>query len=74
MIVKPEIKDKKVTVLGAARSGIAVAELLVREGAKVLVSEQSQEAEMKAQTKHLSDLGIQVELGPHSSQIYDSDY
>jgi UDP-N-acetylmuramoylalanine--D-glutamate ligase len=74
MIFKPEIRDKKITVLGAARSGIAVAELLAKEGARVLVSERSDEAGKMAQTKHLSDLGIQVELGAHSSRIYDSDY
>ena len=39
-----DVTDKRVTVAGAARSGIAAAELLVRRGARVTLSESRAEA------------------------------
>ena len=70
----PEILDKKITVLGAARSGIAVAELLAKKGAKVLVSELSSDVQKRTETEHLNQLGIQTEFGGHTQKIYEADY
>ncbi|HEX7138207.1 MAG TPA: UDP-N-acetylmuramoyl-L-alanine--D-glutamate ligase [Vicinamibacterales bacterium] len=63
--------DKRVTVAGAARSGVAAAELLVRRGARVTLSESRADApDMDA----LRDLGVQIELGGHQPATFaDAD-
>jgi UDP-N-acetylmuramoylalanine--D-glutamate ligase len=59
-------KNNKITVIGAARSGIAAANLLKTLGAAVSVSEKNKTpATMKA-AEELRGRGIEVELGEHS--------
>jgi UDP-N-acetylmuramoylalanine--D-glutamate ligase len=62
-----DVKDKRVTVAGAARSGLAAAELLVRRGARVTLSELRSEA---PETGALKRLGVQLELGGHQTQTF----
>ena len=57
-----DVKGKRVTVVGAARSGLAAAELLADRGAIVTLSELRPEA---PETDPLRALGVRVELGPH---------
>jgi UDP-N-acetylmuramoylalanine--D-glutamate ligase len=56
-----------VTVAGAARSGIAAAELLARRGARVTVSEA--QAEVPEHEK-LIGLGVELELGGHRTETF----
>jgi UDP-N-acetylmuramoylalanine--D-glutamate ligase len=56
------VTGTKVVVLGAARSGIAAAELLVRRGAKVTLSESRETIE---EEERLRVGGISLELGGH---------
>jgi len=67
------LKNKKVTVLGAGTSGIAVALLLKRKGVKVFISEQQPEKEKYKEKKILGKKGIPFEFGGHSEQIYETD-
>jgi len=56
------VRGKRVTVVGAARSGVAAAELLARRGASVTLSE------MRAQLDEedrLRQAGVELELGGH---------
>ena len=62
-----DVKNKRVTVAGAARSGIAAAELLVRRGARVTLSESHTEA---PGTEPLLALGVQLELGGHRTETF----
>jgi UDP-N-acetylmuramoylalanine--D-glutamate ligase len=57
-----DVRDKRVTVAGAARSGIAAADLLARRGARVTLSEFHSEA---PGTAPLLALGVELELGGH---------
>ncbi len=57
-----DVTGKRVTVAGAARSGLAAAELLARRGARVTLSEMRGEA---PETEPLTRLGVQLELGGH---------
>jgi len=69
-----DVQGKKVTVLGAARSGIAAALLLKGKGARVFVSD-SAEAERKAMEQDvLLEEGIEAEFGGHSERIYNADF
>jgi UDP-N-acetylmuramoylalanine--D-glutamate ligase len=54
-----------VVVVGAARSGIAAAELLVRRGAHVVLTDTRHDFAGAAQ---LRDLGVVLELGGHSAE------
>jgi UDP-N-acetylmuramoylalanine--D-glutamate ligase len=57
-----DVTDKRVTVAGAARSGLAAAELLVRRGAVVTLSDSRGEI---ADAERLRRLGVRLELGGH---------
>jgi UDP-N-acetylmuramoylalanine--D-glutamate ligase len=56
------VTGKRVVVVGAARSGVAAAKLLVRRGARVLLTDVKDRiaAEME-----LRDAGVELELGTH---------
>jgi UDP-N-acetylmuramoylalanine--D-glutamate ligase len=62
-----DVRDKRVTVAGAARSGLAAAELLVRRGARVTLSDLRSEA---PEAGPLTRLGVQLELGGHQTQTF----
>jgi len=69
-----DFKDKKVLVVGLARTGIATARFLVRRGAKVRVSEVKRAEELEAAREALTGLRIEWELGGHSSSFFlDAD-
>lgn len=61
-----------IVVVGAARSGIAVARLLVYKGAKVVLTEKgSMDAALKQQ---LMQEGVIVEDGGHSNKAYEGEF
>jgi UDP-N-acetylmuramoylalanine--D-glutamate ligase len=61
------VAGKRVTVAGAARSGIAAAELLARRGARVTLSDTRDEV---AAAEPLRGLGVQLELGGHKTETF----
>jgi UDP-N-acetylmuramoylalanine--D-glutamate ligase len=61
------VRGKRVTVAGAARSGIAAAELLVRRGAEVTLSDLRDQIEEESQ---LRDAGVSLELGGHKPETF----
>jgi UDP-N-acetylmuramoylalanine--D-glutamate ligase len=62
-----DVKNKRVIVAGAARSGIAAAELLARRGAHVTLSELHADA---PDTAPLRALGVDLELGGHRTETF----
>ncbi|GAG16384.1 unnamed protein product, partial [marine sediment metagenome] len=69
----PDINNKKITVLGAARSGIAAARFLAEKGARIFISEQAAKSHEVEEMKQLESLGIETEFGGHTSKIFDAD-
>jgi UDP-N-acetylmuramoylalanine--D-glutamate ligase len=66
-----DVQGKRVTVVGAARSGIAAAELLARRRARVTLTEMRPDV---AEAEPLRDLGVQLELGGHRGEtLTDAD-
>lgn len=68
-----ELRAKRFSVIGGARSGLAVASLLRSRGAAVFLSEQTpaeQKAELRAQ---LDRLGVAYEFGAHTARATDAD-
>jgi UDP-N-acetylmuramoylalanine--D-glutamate ligase len=66
-----EIRNKKVTVLGAARSGLAAAKLLKSLGAHVFVSDKESAEKLKAQVSSLKSLQIPFEVSGHTDRVFD---
>src|SRR2546422_6105717 len=62
-----DVTRKRVTVAGAARSGLAAAELLSRRGARVTLSESRSDA---PETAPLNALGVELELGGHRTETF----
>jgi len=68
-------KNKRITVVGLARSGVACANLLHRLGAQVRVSDINNNKQTQAFAKLLSSKDIQFELGKHSRDfIQQADF
>ncbi len=67
------ISGKKITVLGAARSGIAAAIMLTKHGASVFVSDSALPEKAGGDIHLLNDYEIEFELGQHSHRIYEAD-
>jgi UDP-N-acetylmuramoylalanine--D-glutamate ligase len=65
------LRNKKISVIGAARSGVAVAKLLQSQGSQVFVSDKTGPEKLKAEAQMLRELGIEHELGGHSHRVYD---
>lgn len=67
------VAGQKVTVVGAARSGIAAAELLSARGARVTLSE-SRAALDPSVDRQLKDAGVAIEVGGHVTDTFvDAD-
>jgi len=62
-----DVNDKRVTVAGAARSGLAAAELLARRGARVTLSDTRATV---PEAEALGSLGIALELGGHRLETF----
>lgn len=67
-----DLKGKKVTVIGGARSGLAVARLLAKSGARVFLTERG-EATARL-TEALDELGAAYEFGGHTPRALDADF
>jgi UDP-N-acetylmuramoylalanine--D-glutamate ligase len=66
-----QLHSKRISVIGAARSGVAVAKLLQSQGSLVFVSDKTGHEKLKAEAALLRELGIPYELGDHSDRVYD---
>lgn len=65
------LRQSKVSVIGAARSGVAAAKLLQQNGATVFVSDREHEAKLAPHLPQLRAAGIAYELGGHTDRVYD---
>jgi len=68
---KQRIEGKKVTVFGAARSGMAVALLLKKMGADVFVTEVKKDMELKKEKEKLINYKIDWETGGHTQKAIE---
>jgi UDP-N-acetylmuramoylalanine--D-glutamate ligase len=67
------LRGKRFSVLGAARSGQAVAGLLQKEGVSVFVSDKAPADKMQQAAAELERMGIPYELGANSRRVLDAD-
>jgi UDP-N-acetylmuramoylalanine--D-glutamate ligase len=62
-----DVRGKRVTVAGAARSGIAASELLAARGARVTLSDSRTEV---SEAEPLRAQGVELELGGHKTETF----
>ena len=67
------VRGKSISVIGAARSGLAVAKLLKAQGVSVFVSDLQPVDELTAAAQELEKLGVPFEFGGHSERVYDAE-
>lgn len=67
-----DVTDRRVAVLGLARSGLAMAEVLKRLGAWVIVSDSRPAEDLSDALASLPE-GVEVETGSHSRAISEAD-
>lgn len=67
-------KYKNISVIGAARSGVAAARLLKNKGYNVFLSDGSEESKINPEyLNEVKKIGIDYEFGGHSPRVYDAD-
>lgn len=69
-----DITGKKISVLGAVRSGISSAKLAKKYGAIPFVSDMLDNSDLRNSVTDLNELNINYELGEHSERIFDCDF
>jgi UDP-N-acetylmuramoylalanine--D-glutamate ligase len=67
----PQLKGKKVTVVGLAKSGVAAARLCVREGARVTVTDRRAAEQLAGPLAALADAGVRRALGGHDRADFE---
>lgn len=68
------VKGKKVTILGAVRSGTSAALLVQKLGGIPFVSDMAPEDKLLDEKVRLREANINFEFGQHSDKVYDCDF
>jgi UDP-N-acetylmuramoylalanine--D-glutamate ligase len=69
-----ELKGIKALVVGLGRTGEAVCDFLIRQGAKVKISEKSRPENLGNRMSFWEEKGVEVEAGSHNTQSFlDAD-
>ncbi len=69
-----DLKNKRVLVVGLAKSGVAAVRLALAEGARVTAADRRSGAELGESAAALEKLGAQLALGPHDERVFlDAD-
>jgi UDP-N-acetylmuramoylalanine--D-glutamate ligase len=68
------VENKKITILGAARSGIAAARLLKKKNARVFVSDYAPADHKQSEIEFLKNENIDYEFNVHSGKVFDADF
>ncbi|HLP14656.1 MAG TPA: UDP-N-acetylmuramoyl-L-alanine--D-glutamate ligase [Bacteroidota bacterium] len=67
-----DLQGKKISILGAERSGVAAAILLAQNGAEVFVSDAAPGEKIRESLDTLLRQGIAYEAGGHTERVYDA--
>jgi len=62
-------KDKKITIVGLARSGLACANILERLGSEVFITDNKDNDGTRSYASQLNSAAIKIELGRHSKDF-----
>jgi UDP-N-acetylmuramoylalanine--D-glutamate ligase len=65
-----KFKGKKVLIVGCGSSGVASAKFLVKQGARVMITDMKQRTELAEPLKVLGDLKVEFEFGGHTERSF----
>jgi UDP-N-acetylmuramoylalanine--D-glutamate ligase len=65
-----KFKGKKVLIVGCGTSGVASAKFLVKQGARVMITDTKQRTELAEPLKELGDLKVEFEFGGHTERSF----
>lgn len=65
-----KFKGKKVLIVGCGTSGVASAKFLVKQGARVMITDMKQRTELAEPLKELGDLKVEFEFGGHTERSF----
>jgi UDP-N-acetylmuramoylalanine--D-glutamate ligase len=65
-----ELKDKKIMVIGLAKSGVSMVRFLAENGVKVTVSDHKSKAELSHHLEQIEDLNVELDLGGHTPKKF----
>ncbi len=65
------LKGKKISVIGAVRSGVAAAKLIKKLGGEPFVSDSGDSKKLKKSMTELQNINIEFEFGRNSEKAYD---
>ncbi len=68
-----DVRNRRFSIIGGARSGLAVARLLKQEGARVFLSDSAPLEKMQAAASELDSEGIASEFGGNTVRVLDAD-
>jgi UDP-N-acetylmuramoylalanine--D-glutamate ligase len=68
------VRGKRFSILGAGKSGVAVARLLKTRRAKVFLSEKGKQNKFEDAAKELQEIGVEFEFGDNTHRVLDADY
>jgi len=68
------VRGKRFSILGAGKSGRAVARLLKTRRAKVFLSEKGKQSKFEETARELDETGIEYEFGDNTHRVLDADY
>ncbi|MCB2229722.1 UDP-N-acetylmuramoyl-L-alanine--D-glutamate ligase [bacterium] len=74
MTIEERIRERRIGVIGMARSGLAAARLALRFGGKPFVTDSAREEILVEPIAALRKVGIEYEAGGHTDRVLDSDY
>ncbi len=70
MLELSELKDRRILIVGLARTGVSLAKFLIKNGAKVTISDHKSKAELSNHLDKLQGMDVTLELGGHTPKTF----
>jgi UDP-N-acetylmuramoylalanine--D-glutamate ligase len=68
-----QVRGKRFSILGAGKSGVAVARLLKTRRGKVFVSEKGKKSAFVETARELDEIGVEYEFGENTHRVLEAD-
>ena len=65
-----DLKDKRILIVGLAKTGVSLAQFLKKNGAQVTISDHKSRAELTSHLEKLDGMDITLELGGHTPKTF----
>jgi len=65
-----DLKDKKILIVGMAKTGVSLARFLTKHGAAVTISDHKSRAELAGFLEQIEGLNVTLELGGHTPKTF----